>query len=168
MEISIAECKREQREFMRREHAQHNLESYVLSALDRIQSIGAFRDAKVVIAYDPINALEIPYIETLKNNHADKVWYVLPRRVEDEKRLFSDLHSFIVPYVNEAIVLLVPSLAVDESGNRLGKGGGFYDRLIHLFPNFITISVVPDFARILICHELHDKQIMHPLFAVVS
>lgn len=31
-------------------------------------------------------------------------------------------------------VMFVPGLAVDEKGNRLGQGGGFYDRMLSGFP----------------------------------
>jgi 5-formyltetrahydrofolate cyclo-ligase len=47
-------------------------------------------------------------------------------------------------------LILVPSVACDEQGYRLGYGGGFYDRLLSLpnWSNKPTIGIVFDFARL--------------------
>ena len=41
-------------------------------------------------------------------------------------------------------LILVPALAVDRSGNRLGRGKGFYDRALERFPNTAKYAVVFD------------------------
>jgi 5-formyltetrahydrofolate cyclo-ligase len=47
--------------------------------------------------------------------------------------------------VARADVVLVPALAVDESGNRLGRGGGSYDRaLARVGGQVLTIALVYD------------------------
>jgi 5-formyltetrahydrofolate cyclo-ligase len=39
-------------------------------------------------------------------------------------------------------VILVPFVALDSSGSRLGHGGGFYDRyLVHLRPEVMRVAV---------------------------
>lgn len=54
-------------------------------------------------------------------------------------------------------VILVPALAVDTRGRRLGQGGGYYDRFVPTQPHARTIAllwsgeVLPD-----ICAEPHD------------
>jgi 5-formyltetrahydrofolate cyclo-ligase len=47
-----------------------------------------------------------------------------------EAGLFGTLHPIAQSAVLEPDVLIVPLLAVDEEGWRLGYGGGFYDRTI--------------------------------------
>ncbi|MBQ8824377.1 MAG: 5-formyltetrahydrofolate cyclo-ligase [Ruminococcus sp.] len=42
---------------------------------------------------------------------------------------------------NKNIVCLVPGLSFDEHGNRLGYGGGYYDRFIQEHPDIITIGI---------------------------
>jgi 5-formyltetrahydrofolate cyclo-ligase len=42
-------------------------------------------------------------------------------------------------------VVVVPSLALDETGRRLGYGGGFYDRALLRFASAIKIGVAYDF-----------------------
>jgi len=47
--------------------------------------------------------------------------------------------------VRRADIVIVPALAVDETGVRLGRGGGSYDRVLaRLHPNTLTIALVYD------------------------
>lgn len=47
--------------------------------------------------------------------------------------------------VGQARLILVPALAIDDSGVRLGLGGGWYDRaLLHASPDATVIGVVYD------------------------
>lgn len=53
-------------------------------------------------------------------------------------------------------VVLVPALAVDADGQRLGKGGGYYDRLLE------ALAAHPDTAPLL-CAVVHDDEVLeHP------
>lgn len=62
-------------------------------------------------------------------------------------------------------VLLVPLLAFDANGTRLGYGGGFYDRTLHSFSakRAIGVAFAGQEMETLPCHE-HD----HPLDAVIT
>jgi 5-formyltetrahydrofolate cyclo-ligase len=65
----------------------------------------------------------------------------------------------------DASVVLVPALAVDRRGVRLGRGRGFYDRsLVHRAPQARLIAVVRD-AELLdeLPREPHDVQMTHAL-----
>lgn len=65
----------------------------------------------------------------------------------------------------EASVVLVPALAVDRTGVRLGRGGGFYDRtLVHRDPRARLIAVIRD-PELLdeLPHEPHDVPMTHAL-----
>lgn len=53
----------------------------------------------------------------------------------------------------ECRVLLVPALAVDRHGHRLGKGGGYYDRLLD------ALVAHPGRAP-LICAVVHDDEVL--------
>jgi 5-formyltetrahydrofolate cyclo-ligase len=62
-------------------------------------------------------------------------------------------------------VVLVPALAVDRRGNRLGRGAGFYDRsLIYAAPQARLVAVVRDEELV---DELpadpHDVRMTHAL-----
>lgn len=64
----------------------------------------------------------------------------------------------------EAVV--VPALAVDRFGIRLGRGGGYYDRaLVHARPDAVLVTVVFDDERVgELPREPHDR----PVTAVVT
>ena len=48
------------------------------------------------------------------------------------------------PYEGEVDVVVMPLLAVDKKGNRLGYGGGYYDRYLQKHPNVFTIAFAYD------------------------
>jgi 5-formyltetrahydrofolate cyclo-ligase len=65
----------------------------------------------------------------------------------------------------EASVVLVPALAVDRTGARLGRGRGFYDRTLVLRdPHARLIAVIRD-EELLdeVPHEAHDVPMTHAL-----
>src|ERR687894_4854 len=64
----------------------------------------------------------------------------------------------------EAVV--VPALAVDRFGIRLGRGGGYYDRaLVRARPDAVLVTVVFDDERVdELPREVHDR----PVTAVVT
>jgi 5-formyltetrahydrofolate cyclo-ligase len=67
--------------------------------------------------------------------------------------------------LSEASVVLVPALAVDRTGARLGRGGGFYDRTLVLRnPAARLIAVVRDDELLdEVPHEPHDVPMTHAL-----
>ncbi len=68
--------------------------------------------------------------------------------------------------IKEADAVVVPALAVDRFGIRLGRGGGYYDRaLVHARPGAVLVTVVFDAERVdELPREVHDR----PVAAVVT
>ena len=68
--------------------------------------------------------------------------------------------------IRAADVVVVPALAVDRHGIRLGRGGGYYDRaLVHARPEAVLVTVVFDDERVEdLPREAHDR----PVTAVVT
>lgn len=57
-------------------------------------------------------------------------------------------------------LVLVPGLAVDRRGNRIGFGGGFYDRFLSQIPGAKTMILMPErFVKDEIPFEEHDIRI---------
>lgn len=80
------------------------------------------------------------YLPVVSPLHFDQLWFA-PYAIGDELTI----NRFGIPEPNinlknmlrarDMDVLCVPLLAVDENGNRLGYGGGFYDRSLRFLVN---------------------------------
>lgn len=63
-------------------------------------------------------------------------------------------------------VMLVPGLAFDKSGNRLGYGGGFYDKYLSSHDDIITVALSYDFQIVeKVPAEQHDKKMDYLIHA---
>jgi 5-formyltetrahydrofolate cyclo-ligase len=143
-------------------------------------------DGGTACAYVPIGA-EPGSIEMLDAlaRHADRVLLPVTRTTPDDDAMalqWGEYHPGELvtarfglrepggPYlpgeaVAEAGVVIVPALAVDSRGTRLGRGRGFYDRtLVFRDPRARLIAVVRD-EELLdeVPHEPHDVPMTHAL-----
>ena len=65
----------------------------------------------------------------------------------------------IVPE-SEIDLVIVPGLAFDRNGNRLGLGAGFYDRFLEKIPRAEKIAVAYDFQLVeTVPTDFHDQKI---------
>jgi 5-formyltetrahydrofolate cyclo-ligase len=67
--------------------------------------------------------------------------------------------------IADATVVLVPALAVDRCGVRLGRGGGFYDRSLGLCRGDTKLVAVVRDAEVVdeLPSEAHDVRMTHAL-----
>jgi 5-formyltetrahydrofolate cyclo-ligase len=126
---------------------------------DRLKSIILFQKAQTILAYFSIR--QEPDLAPLFN--LDKNW-AFPRCVgkslvwhlwQPGTELNTGKYGIQEPCQNSIIVdpatanlILVPTVACDTQGYRLGYGGGFYDRLLSREQNLNvpTVGIVFDFA----------------------
>ncbi|WP_069997525.1 5-formyltetrahydrofolate cyclo-ligase [Cellulosilyticum sp. I15G10I2] len=53
------------------------------------------------------------------------------------------LHKKVLPAKND--IIIVPGLAFDLQGNRIGYGGGFYDKYLKSYPEVYKLGICMDF-----------------------
>lgn len=123
------------------------LAAYAQDAAQQVANLAQFKAAESVVAYTPLRD-EIPFIEPLRAQFPDKHWHIIPLDGNCTRTVLAQTDA-----------ILVPARALDAAGNRLGRGGGFYDRLLANFTG-TSISIVPDFA-FLECMptEPHDQSV---------
>lgn len=80
-------------------------------------------------------------------------FYPCANAEELEKGLFGLLEPPMGQAASHVELMILPGVAFDRAGNRLGFGGGYYDRFLQLNPDFATL-------RAGLCH---DYQIVNSL-----
>lgn len=94
-----------------------------------------------VFAYEPLAGEpgSIPLLEGL----ADRGASILVPITRPDKDLdwirWPESTTLGVQYVTSATILLVPALAIDRRGMRLGRGGGSYDRVLARLPEDVPV-----------------------------
>ena len=91
---------------------------------------------------------------------------------DDDKRVLDNPTTLVTNIPPERVVdpaelelILVPGLAFDTHGNRLGQGGGFYDRFLpHTGSGTITIGIAFDEQVIeQVPADVHDRRVNYIL-----
>ena len=138
------------------------------------KEIGNFR-IKVIGGYYPVN-YEIDDLNILKEFEKKKIKIALPSIKKDFKMDFIEcslkdplvVNKYGIPEPKKGNVvypdvLFVPLVAFDKKLNRLGYGGGFYDRIIEFLKRrkkIVTIGMAFDFQEIFsIPISRHDKKL---------
>jgi 5-formyltetrahydrofolate cyclo-ligase len=134
-----------------------------------------FLEAKTVYLYAPLLGKEITFVSSLMKLYPDKT-YAFPRienktmkfYVEtDFKSLKTGAFGILAPVSEVELVptcddlMIVPAVAADETGTRLGQGGGFYDKYLEgLKSEITTLVVLPRFAIVeKVPTEKHDQSV---------
>jgi 5-formyltetrahydrofolate cyclo-ligase len=121
-----------------------------------------YRDAKTIYGYLPYNQ-EVRTIPILEQAIADGKQVAVPKVYGDEMRFiyvadFSGMEksSFGIPEPiadgpvaeDTAALVLMPCLAFDPQGHRIGYGGGFYDKFLAQEPAHPTVALCYDFQML--------------------
>jgi len=120
-----------------------------------VKDLGASRVA-TYISYpsEPSTAL---FIEALL---AQGITVLAPETLPDALLRWHDVRDKSEQALSSADVLFLPALAVDEMGNRLGRGKGYFDRALALLPDLVCYAVVFESEVIVSCPvEDHDSRV---------
>ena len=121
-----------------------------------------YQAAKTIYGYLPYNQ-EVRTVPMLERALADGKQVAVPKVYGDEMRfiMLTDLTAVESGYANipepiadgpvaqdPTALVLMPGLAFDPQGNRMGYGGGFYDRFLEQEPNHPTLALCYDFQML--------------------
>ena len=122
----------------------------------------AYKNAKTIYGYLPYNQ-EVRTVAMLEQALRDGKRVAVPKCYGDEMRFIfmDDLSKVEKGYANipepisdepiaddETALVLMPGLAFDPQGHRIGYGGGFYDKFLAKEPNHPTLALCYDFQMV--------------------
>lgn len=130
---------------------------------ERVRALPAWRDARTVMLFVPMGAeIDVRLLERAARDEGKVV--VAPRMIDDGRTLeirrwdadatlvdsgrmgvLEPPESAPLVFGESVDVVIVPALALDPRGGRLGYGAGLYDRLLATMPRATTVGIVFDF-----------------------
>ncbi len=137
---------------------------------DRVRALAEFQTAETVLSYMPMRG-EVDVSLLFADCFADGKTLLLPKTKDKEMSFYPHAEgagfltgpfSVLEPVSTEAMdplcgVMLLPGVVFGRDGNRIGYGGGFYDRYLEVRPMLLTIGVAYDLQVVPeILHEDHD------------
>lgn len=120
----------------------------------------ALQTRGVLVVFRPVAKEPDPHTHALFKKDRWKTVHVLPRRPDkpgDEyaRRLITALSS-------EQVCVLAPGTKFDESGSRVGRGGGWFDRFFSVVPRmWLRIGVLSEnnFSHTPLIRRLWDEPV---------
>ena len=121
-----------------------------------------YRNAKTVYGYLPYNQ-EVRTVPMLRRALEDGKKVAVPKVYGEEMRFIylTDLDRVELGYCgipepiddgpvadDPAALVLMPGLAFDRAGNRMGYGGGFYDKFLAAEPGHPTLALCYEFQMV--------------------
>ncbi len=139
----------------------------------------AYRDASTIYGYLPYNQ-EVRTVEILEQAIRDGKQVAVPKVYGDDMKFLyiDDFHTQVGPgYAgipeprfdgpvaqDKTALVLMPGLAFDAQGHRIGYGGGFYDRFLAAEPDHPTLALCYGFQMV---DHLETEEFDIPVDAVL-
>ena len=130
---------------------------------EKFRACALYKNAKTIYGYLPYNQ-EVRTVPMLEQAIADGKRVAVPKCYGQDMRFIyiSDFEKEVAPgYANipepiadgpvaddTTALVLMPGLAFDPEGNRMGYGGGFYDKFLEAEPQHPTIALCYDFQML--------------------
>lgn len=122
----------------------------------------AYQNAKTIYGYLPYNQ-EVRTVPMLERALKDGKKVAVPKVYGDEMKFLylDDLNAVVKGYAgipepiadepvaqDKTALVLMPGLAFDPQGHRIGYGGGFYDKFLAAEPNHPTLALCYEFQML--------------------
>lgn len=143
----------------RRVMSAQDCQMYSQQILDQLEKMTCFREAKTLLLYYPIqNEVDVlPLVKKYK--HEKTLLFPVSHRHGMTVHPYAgnkNMHrgKFGIPepttpaYEGEIDLVIVPAVAFDAKGRRLGRGGGYYDRFIKKLTHAVLVGVGYDFQLV--------------------
>lgn len=126
------------------------------SIIRHLENSEEFRSAKTIMVYYPIHH-EVNLMPLVEKYGSEKVFlFPITHRSSIEVRPYEGTDKmkkgkFHIPepqtpaYTGRIDLILIPGVAFDKQGNRLGRGGGYYDRFLRHHGRSCQIGVAYEF-----------------------
>ena len=142
--------------------------------ISQLEQLPCFQSAKTVLLYYPMHN-EVNLLPLIKKYKKEKTFLfpVVQRKLmtacpyEGNAKMHRGKYNIpeptTPPYRGEIDLILVPGVAFDLQGNRLGRGGGYYDRFIKSQPHTTTlVGVAYEFQLVdKVPANRHDQKMHH-------
>ena len=145
--------------------------------ISQLEQLPCFQSAKTVLLYYPMHN-EVDLLPLIKKYKKEKTFLfpVVHRKwmtacpYEGNAKMHRGKYNIpeptTDPYTGKIDLILVPGVAFDKRGNRLGRGGGYYDRFIKSQPPTTTlVGVAYDFQLVDKVPANRRDQKMHHVIA---
>ena len=138
--------------------------------LAQLEQMTCFGEAKTILLYYPMNN-EVDVLPLFKRYKDKTLLLPVSHRKEMTASPFEGndkMHrgKFHIPepttptFTGDIDLIIVPAVAYDKQGRRLGRGGGYYDRFLKKYPNAMFIGVGYDFQLVEeVPAERHDQKV---------
>ena len=142
--------------------------------ISQLEQLPCFQSAKTVLLYYPMHN-EVNLLPLIKKYKKEKTFLfpVVQHKLmtacpyegnaEMHRGKYNIPEPTTPPYRGEIDLILVPGVAFDLQGNRLGRGGGYYDRFIKSQPHTTTlVGVAYEFQLVdKVPANRHDQKMHH-------
>lgn len=140
---------------LKRGMSEQEIESLSAALAEKFFETQQYKDASTIYGYLPYNQ-EVRTIPILQRALRDGKKVAVPKVIDDRMIfvLMEDLSKVEKGYAgipepiedgpeadDTTALVLMPGLAFDPQGHRIGYGGGFYDRFLEKEPNHPTVAL---------------------------